>query len=87
MAGEQALLAAQKEVEREKLKKELDGVSGPDILDLRADIEGVENAYKSANAAYAGLLFNISRNMARFIEHSLKPKVELFKERFSEAYK
>lgn len=87
MAGEQALLAAQKEVEREKLKKELDRASGPDILDLRADLEGVENAYKSANAAYAGLLFNISRNMSGFIEYSLKPKVELFKERFAEAYK
>lgn len=87
MAGEQALLAAQKEVERNKLKKELEAASGPDILDLRADLEGVENAYKSANAAYAGLLFNISRNMSGFVEYSLRPKIELFKERFSEVYK
>ena len=87
MAGEQALLAAQKEVEKKKLKEELEKASGPDILDLRADLEGVENAYKSANAAYAGLLFNISRNMSGFIEYSLRPKIELFKERFSEVYK
>lgn len=86
MACEQALLAAQKEVERNKLKEELEKASGPDILDLRADLEGVENAYKSANAAYAGFLFNISRNMSGFVEYSLRPKIELFKKRFSEEY-
>ena len=87
MAGEQALLAAQKEVEREKIKKELEKAAGPDILDLRADLEGVENAYKSANAAYAGLLFNISRNVSGFVEYSLRSKIELFKKRFAEAYR
>lgn len=87
MAGEQALLAAQKEVESEKIKKELEKATGPNVLDIRADLEGVENAYRSANAAYAGLLFNISRNISGFIEYSLSPKIELFKERFSEAYR
>lgn len=86
MAGEQALIAAQKEVEREKLKKELEKATGPDILDIRADLEGVENAYRSANAAYAGLLFNISRNVSGFVEYLLKPEIELFKKRFAEAY-
>jgi len=86
MAGEQALIAAQKEVEREKLKKELEKATGPDILDIRADFEGVENAYRSANAAYDGLLFNISRNVSGFVEYSLKPEIELFKKRFAEAY-
>ena len=74
-------------MESEKVKKEIEKATGPNVLDIRADLEGVENAYRSANAAYAGLLFNISRNVSGFIEFSLSPKIELFKERFSEAYR
>lgn len=87
MAGEQGFIAAQKEAERDKIIKELEKASGPDILDLRADLEGVENAYKSAKAAYAGILFNISRNVSEFIEYSLRQHIEFIKQRFVEAYK
>ena len=86
-AGEQALLAAQKEIECKKINDEIKKASGPDILDLRCDLEGVENAYKSANAAYAGLLFNISRNMAGFIEYSLAPKISNFRQQFDQKYR
>jgi hypothetical protein len=84
MAGEQALLSAQKEVEREQLQEDLKSASGPDILDVRADIEGVENTIKSTNAAYAGILFNISRNVADFVDHQIQinPKINRFKKMF-----
>jgi len=87
MAGEQALLAAQKNVERKRLYEERKKASGPDILDIDCDLEGVENAYKSANAAYAGILFNISRNVAGFIEYELQPAVSQFSEQFEKKYK
>ena len=86
MAGEQAMIATQKEVEREKLIKDLKKASGPDVLDIRADLEGVENDYKSANAAYAGLLFNISRNVSEFVECSLRSKINMYKKLLDEAY-
>ncbi len=42
--------------------------------------------YKSANAAYAGILFNISRNVAGFIEYELQPAVRQFSEQFEKKY-
>ena len=87
MAGEQAFLAAQKDVERKCLYEERKKASGPDILDIDCDLEGAENAYKSANAAYAGILFNISRNVAGFIEYELQPAVGQFSEQFEKKYK
>lgn len=87
MASEQAFLAAQKDVERKCLYEERKKASGPDILDIDCDLEGVENAYKSANAAYAGILFNISRNVAGFIEYELQPAVSQFSEQFEKKYK
>lgn len=87
MAGEQALLAAQKDVERKRLYEERKKASGPDALDIDCDLEGVENAYKSANASYAGILFNISRNVAGFIEYELQPAVSQFSEQFEKKYK
>lgn len=87
MAGEQAFLAAQKDVERKCLYEERKKASGPDILDIDCDLEGAENAYRSANAAYAGILFNISRNVAGFIEYELQPAVGQFSEQFEKKYK
>lgn len=81
-AGEQALLAAQKDIECKKINNEISNASGPDILDLRCDLEGAETAYKSANAAYAGLLCNISRSMAEFIEYTIAPKINYFQQEF-----
>ena len=42
---------------------------------------------KSANAAYAGILFNISRNVAGFIEYELQPAVREFSKQFEAKYK
>lgn len=82
-AGEQAMLFVQKEFEMKKLQEDIKHASGPDILDIRTDFEGVENAYKSAKAAYAGLLFNVSRNTADFIEYSLQPIISAYKEKLN----
>lgn len=87
MAGEQALLAAQKDVERKRLYEERKKATGPDALDIDCDLEGAENTYKSANAAYAGILFNISRNVAGFIEYELQPAISQFAEQFEKKYK
>ena len=87
MAGEQALLAAQKDVERKYLYEERKKAMRPDALDIDCDLEGVENAYKSANAAYAGILFNISTNVAGFIEYELQPAVREFSKQFEAKYK
>ena len=83
-AGEQAILAIQKEVEIGKLEDQLRQATGPKVLDLQCDLEGVVGEYKSANAAYSGILFNISRNMAQFVEHDLISTVEVFRKRYTE---
>ena len=87
MAGEQAFLVARKDIERRHLYEERQKASGSNAFDIDCDLEGVENTYKSANAAYAGILFNISRNVAGFIEYELQPAVSQFYESHEKKYK
>ena len=85
-AAEQSFLAIQKDIEKTRLLKELETAEGPDKMDLALDLEGVEKEVTAANAAYAGLLFNISRNVANYIELAVKPKAEEFRKRYASAW-
>lgn len=86
VAQKQALAVAQNDVQLKAAAWELEQVSGPDRLDIQNDIEGYEERAQSGRAAMAGLLFNISRNMADFIEQQIVFKAKLFSEEYEAKY-
>lgn len=85
-AQKQAFIVAQNDVQLKTAAWELEQVSGPDRLDIQNDMEGYEERSQSGKAAMAGLLFNISRNMAGFIEQQIIYKAELFREKYEAEY-
>ena len=85
-AQKQAFIVAQNDVQFKTAAWELEQVSGPDRLDIQNDMEGYEERSQSGKAAMAGLLFNISRNMAGFIEQQIIYKAELFREKYEAEY-
>ncbi len=86
MASNQAILVAQNEAQRKAAEWEMDKVSGKDKLALQEDVEGYIQESQSASAAMAGLLFNISRNVAGFIEHHINGRVSVVKEKYDAAF-
>lgn len=85
-AQKQAFIVAQNDVQLKTAAWELEQVFGPDRLDIQNDIEGYEERAQSGKAAMAGLLFNISRNMAGFIEQQIVYKAKLFREKYEAEY-
>jgi len=86
MAQNQALAVAQNAAQLKAAVWELEQVSGPDKLDIQNDIEGYEERVQSGRAAIAGVLFNISRNVADFIEQQIGYKTRLFGEKYEMKY-
>lgn len=84
--GNHALLVAQMHAQLKAASLEMEYVSGPDILDLQNDIEGYENQLKAGSAAIEGILFNISRNIANFIEEQVSERVKPFQEKCEIAF-
>lgn len=54
---------------------EMDKVSGPDKLDLQLDTQGYVEQARAESAAFSGLLFKISRNLADYIENDINYKL------------
>lgn len=79
--GKHALSVAKMHAQKKAALLEMEYVSGPDILDLQNDIEGYENQIKEGSAAIEGILFNISRNIANFIENQVNERVKPFQEK------
>lgn len=90
MAFDRMYYAIRKEVERDKITEALEHEGGRVALELQCDLEGANNELTSANAAYAGILFNISRSVASFVEydltHNLGVSIEEIKKRYAEAF-
>ena len=84
--GKHALLVAQMHAQIKAASLEMEYVSGPDVLDLQNDIEGYENQLKAGSAAIEGILFNISRNIANFIEAQVSERVKPFQEKCEAAF-
>ena len=85
-AGYQCLLVAQNEAALRATKWELQYASGQDCLALQEEIEGYKQRANSARAAYAGLLFNISRNIADFVESELLCSMKSAQDAFNESF-
>lgn len=85
-AQKQAFVVAQNNVHAKIAARQLEQVSGPDRLDIQNDMEGYEERAQSGRAAMAGMLFNISRNMAGFIEQQIMYKSKLFSEKYEAKY-
>lgn len=81
-AQNQAFIVAQNDVQLKMSTLELEHISGPDRLDIQNDIEGYEKRARSGRAAIAGLMFNVSRNIANFIEAQIVCKMKLFSEKY-----
>lgn len=85
-ASLQAKLVIQKSAEAKAAEWEMENVNGPDLMDLRIDHEGYIEEEKSARAAYAGLLFNISRNVAGFVEGEINAKMSQVKQVYDDGF-
>lgn len=72
----------QKECELKALQWEEDYLIGPDRMDLQLDMEGIKTAVDSHRAAFYGLLYNISRNIANYIEENVQSSYQLFREQY-----
>lgn len=70
-AGKQLVIEAQNNSKRNAAEWEKQYAGGKGLLSLKEDIEGYEERAASAQAAYYGILFNISRNVTNFIEDDL----------------
>lgn len=85
-AGNHAIHIAQMDAQLKAAEWELTQVSGPDILDLRMDMEGYLAQAKAGSAAFSGLLFKISRNVADFIEHNINRSLGDVRGAFDDEY-
>ena len=82
--GKELQLFYQQEGELNALLWERSKKSGPDLMDINLDIEGMQQQMESRRSAFYGMLSKSSRNLEDMVEHHLRAVYSLFRKMIAE---